>query len=1143
MKSKLTASQMSLWVGQKLHPDAPLYNTAATYKISGVLDELLFKQAFQKLIDSTDAFRLSFYEENGVPFQQLQRTLRFELEVVNFQEQPGDNSLSDWLRARCQQKLNLSERVFDSVLLKVSEDTYLWYLNLHHLVTDGVSRKIVFNRMASLYAALLGKEEIELPETPSYLDYVNSEIEQENMPVEENNFWASKIEGLDQLPVFYGFRDQRDITQTTRIPLPLGKKRSEKLKELAMHPELRSWTAHLSLFNVLSGLMFIYMYRVSGQKKLTLGAPLHNRISRKYRDTVGYFIEIFPLFLEIGEQETFMSLLKRVKHASNDNLKHAVQDAVTQKISSSFNAVLNYIPTNFPDFNGLSTTSDWVFPGHMDGSHQMRCHVVDFDGTGELKLLLDLNHGTFDAELRQRAPQHFLKLMDAMLTDLDVALESPDISTEEEKQFILSGGELKPFPNPFYNEIRNTIKQYPHHPAMSIGEEIISYEELDRKSDLLALHLKQLGIGSDKRVALYNFRSTEYIISVLAVVKLGAAFVPIASDQPLERILYILDDAKCSLVLTGSGLSDKLKNQKTSVLELHPKFLDELSTDTQPIHLGNNIEDESIAYILYTSGSTGNPKGVLISYRALSNYLLWARDHYYRGAAFTFPFYTSIGFDLTISSLFLPFLSGGTLVIYKESGSGPDISLMNVIQENKVNAIKITPSHINLLQGRDLSSSKIRTMIVGGEDFKTIQAKSVHLALKGNVKIFNEYGPTEATVGCIVSQYNPIKDIAASVPIGKPITNMNAYVLDGHMNIVPRGVVGELYLSGEGLSKGYVNLPGLTNEKFRDNPFVPQTKMYGTGDLARVNQEGSLEYLGRIDEQVKLNGFRIELPDIEANLSSHPQIASAAVVILEEKEVVPESEIENCKECGLPSNFPNADFDENGVCHLCNSFKGYKEKTDRYFKTEEELRDLLTSKKGRSEYDCLSLLSGGKDSTYILAKLISMGLRVLAFTLDNGYISDQAKANIDRIVRKLGVDHMYGETSQMNKIFVDSLHRHANVCNGCFKTIYTLSTKVALEKNIPFVVTGLSRGQFFETRLTEELFWDETADTTEIDRTILEARKLYHQEEDAVKQLLDVSMFNDDSTFEKVEFVDFYRYSDVSLSEMLIVSQRKKQIG
>ncbi|HET8736252.1 MAG TPA: phosphopantetheine-binding protein, partial [Pricia sp.] len=327
---------------------------------------------------------------------------------------------------------------------------------------------------------------------------------------------------------------------------------------------------------------------------------------------------------------------------------------------------------------------------------------------------------------------------------------------------------------------------------------------------------------------------------------------------------------------------------------------------------------------------------------------------------------------------------------------------------------------------------------------------------------------------------------------------------------------------------------------------------------------GEFEYLGRIDEQVKIRGHRIELADIESNLAKHPAVDHCAVVVVHQTQSLPEDEVLHCIRCGLPSNYPDTDFDKNGVCHLCTAFDTYKEKVERYFKNDAELLRILTSKRGghrdvlnhkavvhpkqapaavdprqNPKYDCISLLSGGKDSTYVLARLVDLGLNVLAFTLDNGYISEQAKANIARIVRQLGVDHVYGETPHMNEIFVDSLHRHHNVCNGCFKTIYTLSTQIALEKGIPFIVTGLSRGQFFETRLTEELFWDDTTDTEKIDHTILEARKRYHREPDAVRDLLDVSAFEDDILFEKVQFVDFYRYSDVSLEEMLAFLDEK----
>jgi acyl carrier protein len=310
--------------------------------------------------------------------------------------------------------------------------------------------------------------------------------------------------------------------------------------------------------------------------------------------------------------------------------------------------------------------------------------------------------------------------------------------------------------------------------------------------------------------------------------------------------------------------------------------------------------------------------------------------------------------------------------------------------------------------------------------------------------------------------------------------------------------------------------------------------MYATGDLGKFNRHQEFEYLGRKDRQVKVGGIRVELGEIEAALSRHSGIQQVAVT-LQEQPHIKDEQVAYCITCGLPSNYPGEDFIEGGTCSICESFSQYQRQASQYFREEEELKQVLDKviKNSPGEYDCLALLSGGKDSTYALARLVDMGYKVLSFTLDNGYISEQAKANINRVVKTLGVDHVFGKTEAMNAIFVDSLNRHCNVCNGCFKTIYTLSTNLAVEKGIPLIVTGLSRGQLFETRLTEELFTKEQVNAEKIDETILQARKAYHQTDDAVNRLLDVSVFEDGKVFEQVQYVDFYRYCDVELDQML----------
>jgi len=1117
-----------------LNPDTPLHNTVHSFSIEGEIDEVVFKSAFQDLVDRVDALRTIFTEVDGIPYQSILSSLEHTTEVLDFSSGHKKKEIDNWLLLRSQQKLDLTTKSFDTALLKTGNEKYIWFLNMHHLITDAVSATLVFKYLSKIYRHVKEDTLNKLGTIPSFKSYIDFENKERNET--RNNdiktYWKEKIEPIKELPALYGAHAYEKTTVSTRISLKLGPGRSQKLKALAGRTEIKGWTQNLTLFNILATLYATFIYRVSGQKFFAFGAPMHNRTNKGFKETVGLFIEIFPIVVEFENDDTFATVFNRIKLESNDYLRYAQSGMATPEISSSFNSILNFINAGFSDFDGRKVRSEWMHPGHIDISHQMRCHVVDFDGTGELEILFDLNHGVFSSYLVEKVPQHFLNLFDAFIEDINTPIGRPGLLSKKEIDSYTTSGKVKAIQNSVVDQFHQTVEKWPTKNAVHYKTNVYSYAELNKRSNQLAAFLQKHKIEKGQRVGIHMKRSADYIVSVLAVLKMGAIFIPIPPDQPFERIKFIISDADCALVLSHSELGEIIDEISIPVISVDKS--QQIINEMSQVNSSVSIQGDDLAYILYTSGSTGSPKGVLISHGALANYLTWAASQYKSDEPFIFPLFTAIGFDLTITATFLPLITGGELVVYKESNNGPDVSLMEVLEENRVNSIKLTPSHLALIQDNDHTTSLIKTMIVGGEDFKTDLAASVQKSFGKNLRIFNEYGPTEATVGCIVSKFDSERHTHSSVPIGKSITNMDAYLLDGHGNLVPKGVVGELYLSGKSLAQGYVNLEALTEERFVINPFVPDAKMYRTGDLARCNLHGELEYLGRSDEQVKLNGFRIELSDIEANLTEYQEIENAAVVLIEDNKKVEESEIINCKECGLPSSYPNIDFDQNDICHLCNSFKGYKEKTDKYFKNEDELGQLLKSRKDENrKYDCLTLLSGGKDSTYVLARLTNMGLRVLAFTLDNGYISEQAKANIAKITEKFGVDHIYGETPHMNKIFVDSLYRHKNVCNGCFKAIYTLSTKVALEKDIPFVVTGLSRGQFFETRLTEELFWDDTADTTTIDDTILEARKLYHQEEDAIKQYLDTSMFSLNGTFEKVQYVDFYRYSDVSLTEVL----------
>lgn len=1138
----LTQSQLTLWAGQQLHPKIPLHNIAYTFDIQGSIDEAVFKKAFAELIGQTDIFRTYFTSGQSPPLQGIKSSIDHDLRVIDLSADTKAEA-DRWIAEHTRAPMDLSQCVFESALLKLNAHNHIWYLKLHHLVTDALTYSILYKRMAHLYGRIRDRQAPLLPKSASFSAYVAFEKEELDNPKNKASlsYWKEKYIDPDNHPKLYGVQNDGLSTAARRIEVSLGPRRSEQLEQLAKNPKVRGWTQDSSLFNIFTALYFIFLYRISGQRKLTIGAPAHNRGDPRFRRTPGLLIEVLPLSIEIGENDTFYSVLQRVKTESNSFLRHVGPGRVGSVKEQNSPALLNYIHADFPDFDGLPTSVNWIHNGHMDTPHGIRCHIYDFSNSGEFRVAFDIKSSLLDQDRASRVPGHFINLLDAFLANMELPIAKPRLLGKDEEHKIIASQKIETWTVvPVLRQFEQLADKAPNSIALQSEDRTLTYHALNKKANQMAHLLRTKNIDRGSRVALCLHRSPEYIISVFALMKIGAVFVPIASDQPTKRLNYMVENSSCSLILTDRNLRTQDIPSVRNILNVH-RMGPELESQI-PYNPDIPIRPESLCYILYTSGSTGNPKGVKITNTALANYLDWAKASYAPDKSSAFAFFTSIGFDLTITSVFLPLISGGQLFIYKEDPKGPDTSIFRVMDDNLANTIKLTPSHLGLLRKRNWASSVVHTLILGGEDLKVSLAQEINRSFSGNIKIFNEYGPTEATIGCVALQYDPEKHRGLSVPIGHPIKNTQVFVLDECKNPVPPGVPGELYIGGAGLAEGYVGSAAMTADKFITSPFVPRDKLYRSGDVVRWNATGELEYLGRKDEQVKLRGHRIELSEIEARLTEHGGINECAVLLIETEEAEPQEELTNCIRCGLPSNYPGTDFDDQGVCHLCRAFDSYRGKVERYFKNDGQLVELLTSKRKQNpDYDCISLLSGGKDSTYVLARLVNMGLKVLAFTMDNGYISEQAKANIDRIVTRLNVDHIYGKTPHMNKIFVDSLKRHKNVCNGCFKTIYTLSTQIALEKGIPFIVTGLSRGQLFETRLTEELFWDDSLDSTAIDDTILEARKLYHQESDAVKKLLDTSMFDDDQTFEKVQFVDFYRFSNVSLGEML--DYLKEKVG
>ncbi len=1147
----LSPAQRRLYILQQFDRANLAYNMPAVMELDGALDMERLTAAFRGLIARHQSLRTSFHARAQEPVQVIHRLDEIRFEIDDPALMPDACCLGpDQIICHFIRPFDLSRAPLLRVgLVHRAGEKCLLVLDMHHIICDGVSMNLFTREFMALYAG----EELP-PIRVHYRDYAewrNSDTEKARIKRQET-YWLNQFAGLVpvlDLPYDHGRAPLPDFAGKT-LTFEIVKEEATALNRLALGQGA-------TLFMVLLAGYSLLLSKLSGQEEVVVGTPVAGRRHTDLESVIGMFINTLCLRTYPGGEKTFLEFLGEVREgtlSAFENQEYQFEDLV-EKVSVERDTSRNPLFDVMFALQNMGVANIDI-PGLKLGPYEFDSQTAKFDLNlhvyeVEAGLFFTWQFRTklFEEETIKRFIEYLKRILAMITKEPGIRLSGIDIlSAQERKQLLGDFNHTRvdyPAEQTLHQLFADQVGKSPDHLAVG-GPENLTYRELNTKANHLAWFLREKGTAPHSIVGLLVRRSSAAVSAIFAVLRAGAAFLPIDPDYPQERIRYMLSDSGAEILLTSRDLADKFQDRDRFKTCPHIELIDEWEGEQRilsHLHLapppgtGHRLPATALAYIIYTSGSTGQPKGAMQTHANAINYIWWAKKQYVQGERVNFPLFTSLSFDLTITSIFVPLLSGHTLVVYRDTRQ--EFLISEIITADQLGMVKLTPGHLKLIVNmrcngdsscQDKIDSSIRGFIVGGEALDTGLANRVAERFKNPIVIYNEYGPTETTVGCMIHRYNPQKDKRHSVPIGIPADNVRIYLLSRDQKPVPLGAAGEICVSGQGLGRGYLNRVELTAHRFLDNPFVPGEKMYRTGDLARLLPNGIVEFLGRIDQQVKIRGFRIELGEIESQLKAYRKGKPISITRYDDR-IEKIGKARCCSRCVLPIDYPGIGFDVEGVCSVCRGYEKHKKEVDRYFKEREDFVALLEGvrQRNRGDYDCLLLFSGGKDSSFVLYQLIDMGLRVLTFTFDNGYISDAAFANIERITSSLGVENIVCRSEHMNQVFVESLHSSRNVCQGCWNALNTLGARTAHERGINLVISGLSRGQIVEMRL-EGLFGQGIFSEQEIEGNLLLFRQTFHSRKNKFVRILDAEL--PEEAVAQIHFMDFFRYFNISVPEI-----------
>jgi amino acid adenylation domain-containing protein len=885
--SPLSFAQEELWFQNQLAPESPVYNVVDAIQLRGRYNADALQKTMDELARRHEALRTAFSFRDGRPVQDVLPEIGVSFREIDLGLLGREQRESEWkcvVEEEGRKTFDLSRApLFRAAVVHLSGQEHKLLLTIHHIIADEWSMEILHDEITQLYQAFSHGRPSPLPELPiQYADFAAWQrdwLRGDALDAQAAH-WKKELAGAPTVldlptdkprPAVQSFRG---ATELFELPAEL----SEQLKSLGREQQA-------TLFMILEAAFAVLLHRYTGRDDILVGTPISGRTRSETERLIGFFLNTVVLRAQFSERMNFRSFLRQVRERALRAYAHPdmpfgqlVAETATGRNASQ--SPIFQVMFVLHDAAGVSEVSKPSGNQELStGTSKVDLTLVLAETANGLQGLFEYSTDLFEAATIRRMCGHFQTLLEAIAADPEQKISKLPMLTEAERRLQLTEWNSTAVAHTEMNSclhhlIERQAVRTPTHVAQVFDGREMTYGELDQRANRLANHLRTFGIGPDQLVGVLVERSLDMLVTVLGILKAGGAYVPLDPSFPADRLGYMVEDSKMKVLVTHRGFEQTLSVRPSTIIRLDSDW-EEIATAEAPAAATPDPSPTNLAYVLYTSGSTGKPKGVTVPHSAIVNFVLSMQNEPGFSEADTLLAVTTLSFDIAGLELWVPLIAGGKVVVASTEDAHDPVRLQDRIRQSRCTVMQATPATWRALTDSGWIGAPNLKILCGGEALPQDLAEGL-LARSG--ELWNMYGPTETTVWSTLHRVMP----GGAVSIGKPVANTQVYVLDKRMNLIPRGAVGELYIGGDGVARGYLHREELTRERFVPNPFVRNAQIYRTGDLARWLPDGTLECLGRTDSQVKIRGHRIELGEVELALATHAAVKQCVVIARED---------------------------------------------------------------------------------------------------------------------------------------------------------------------------------------------------------------------------------------------------------------------